>query len=175
MSKLLEYMLLHRMQPEVSVTKAIAAAGNYIADDVLSENVSSGTVWTFTDVVPVNNDKGYIVKAHALWETLGLTPSLTLFLFTAAPTSELNDNLPNTAPLHADIANYIGRIDFPAMSGAGGDSESVAVPSTSGNTPLAFQCASASRDLIGIVVTNDAITGEVATNDLIIRLTVELA
>ena len=163
------------LQKEISVTKALAAAGDYAAEDVLSESASAGTTWTFSNVVPVNGLSGYIVKAHAIFETTDLTPALTLFLFTAAPTSELNDNVANTALLHADLANYVGRIDFPAMSNVGGDSEAIAVPSTSGNLPLAFKCADDANDLIGIVATNDAITGEAAGDDLVIRITVEVA
>ena len=162
------------LQASISVTKALAAAGNYAANDVLSESATVGTVWTFSGVLPNNGDKGYIVRAHALFETIGLTPALTLFLFNAAPTSVVNDNVANTAPLNVDLSQYIGRIDFPAMAGLGGDSEALAVPSTSGNLPLAFQCASGANDLIGIVVTNDAITAEVATDDLTIVLTAEL-
>ncbi len=76
--------------------------------------------------------------------------------------------------LHADLANYIGKIDFPAMEDLGtGDSETLATPSTYGKLPLAFNCASGANDLYGILVTRDAITGEVATMDMTINLTIE--
>lgn len=160
---------------EVSVTKALAAAGDYGANDVMSENVSTGTVWNFANVVSHNGGKGRIVKAVALLETTNLTPGLTLFLFHTAPTSVLDDNVANTAVLHADEANFVGRITFPAMADLGtGDSEAIVTPSlATGNLPLTFVCASGDRDLYGIVVTRDAVSGEVATDDLIIKLTVE--
>jgi hypothetical protein len=157
----------------VSVTKALAAAGDYAAEDVLSESAIAGTAWTFTAVARANGASGYITKAHVICETTGLTPRLTLFLFKATPTSNLNDNVANTALLHADLANYIGKIDFPAMEDLGGDSEAVATPSTYGNLPLAFTCASGADDLYGILVTRDAITGESAGDDMTVRLTVE--
>ncbi len=159
----------------VGVTKALASAAAYHAEDVLSEDATNGvgTDWDFTTIAKVNGGTGYIVKAQAICETTAVTPRLTLFLFNTAPTSELDDHAANTALLHADLANYVGKIDFPAMEDLGtGDSESVATPSTYGNLPLAFQCATAADDLFGIVVTRDAFTNT-ATNDLRILLTVE--
>ena len=93
-----------------------------------------------------------------------------MFLFNAAPSTNLNDNVANAAPAYADEAQYVGKIDFPALEDLGGMSEAIATPSTTGNLPLAFECSSTADDLIGILVTRDAITGEVATNTLTIRL-----
>ncbi len=165
------------VQAEVSVTKALAAAGDYAAEDVLSESASAGTVWLFSAVVPSNGDRGKIVKAVALSETTALTPKLTLYLFNATPTGAVfNDNVANTSVLNANISQYVGQVDFPAMSDLGGDSESVVTPSlTTGNLPLAFEAASGANDLIGILVTQDAISGEVATDDMTIKLTIEKA
>ena len=157
---------------QVTVTKALAAAGNYAGADVLSEDASSGTSWNFAKVVPSNGGSGRIVKAVALLETTALTPGITLFLFNATPTCQLNDNAANTAVLHADEAGFVGRITFPAMSDLGtGDSEAIVTPSlTTGNLPLDFICASGDQDLYGVVVTRDAVTGESAGDDLIIKL-----
>lgn len=159
----------------ISVTKALAAAENYAANDVLSESTSAGTVWTFSNAVRSNGYSGTIVKAVALLETTALTPGITLFLFNATPTSALNDNVANTAVLHADESQFIGRITFPAMADLGtGDSEAIVTPSlATGNLPLAFNAAANSTSLFGIAVTRDAITGEAATDDLIIKLTIE--
>lgn len=161
------------VQKVVSVTKAIAAAGNYTAEDVLSESATAGTVWTFDAVVRANGLSGYISKAQVLCETTAQTPRLTLYLFKVTPTSNLNDNVANTAVLHADEANYLGKIDFPAMEDLGGDSDTVATPSTVGNLPLAFVCEYNDDAIYGILVTRDAITGEAAGADYIIKLTVD--
>lgn len=158
---------------KVSVTKAIAAAGDYAAEDVLCESATTGVVWTFAAIARNNGGSGYIIKAHALWETTGLTPRLTLYLFNAAPSTELDDNKANVAPAYADLSQYVGKIDFPAMEDLGGMSEAIATPSTTGNLPLAFECASDADDLIGILVTRDAITGEAAGESLTIRLEAE--
>jgi len=157
------------MLTKVSVTKALAATTDYTAEDVLSESASAGTVWTF----PRMGGSGHIVKAQAICETTGLTPRLTLYLFDTTPTSELDDNEANTALLHADLANYVGKIDFPALEDLGGDSESVATPSTYGNLPLAFRTKSETDSLYGILVTRDAIADEVDGDDMTIVLEVE--
>ena len=157
----------------VSVTKSLAAAGDYAAGDVLSEHATSGTAWTFSGVVKQNGCSGEITKAQAICETTGLTPRLTLYLFMATPTSQVNDNVANTALLHADLANYIGKIDFPAMEDLGGDSEAIVTPSTYGNLPLTFTCASGANDLFGVLITRDVITSESAGDDMVINLTIE--
>ena len=160
----------------VSVTKEIADAASaaYHAEDVLCENATTGVPWTFAAIAKVNGGTGYIVKAHVISETTAVIPRLTLYLFNATPTSELRDHVLNTAPLHANVltGSYQGKIDFPAMEDLGGDSESVATPSTYGNLPLAFQCATAADDLIGILVTRDVFT-QVAAKDITINLTCE--
>ena len=156
----------------ITTTKALASAVAYAAEDVLSEHAKTGTDWDFDTAGKVNGGTGYIVKAQAICETTAVIPRLTLYLFNTAPTSALNDNVANTALLHADLAKYIGKIDFPAMEDLGGDSESIASPSTYGNLPLAFNCASADDALYGILVTRDVFTNT-ATNDMTIKLVVE--
>ena len=160
---------------EVSFTKALEAAVAYDAGDVLSESdtASAGTAWTFSAIARANGAYGYIVKAQVISETTALTPRLTLFLFNATPNCELDDNAANDALVHADEANYVGKIDFPAMEDIGtGNSEAMATPSTYGNLPLAFKCATAADDLIGVLVTRDAFT-QTATDDMIVKLTVD--
>lgn len=153
----------------VSVTKAVAAAESYAAEDVLSESASAGTAWIFRGM----GGSGYIVKAQVICETTAQTPRLTLYLFDTLPTSNLYDNIANTALLHADLANYLGKIDFPAMEDLGGDSEAVASPSTYGNLPLAFATKGEAQALYGILVTRDAIAGETDGDDYTIVLTME--
>jgi len=159
----------------VSVTKALAAASVYDANDVLSESAGAGagTIWTFAAIASKNGGTGYIVKAHAISETTAVTPRLTLFLHNATVAAELDDHATNTQLLHTDLASYVGKIDFPAMEDLGtGDSEAVATPSTTGNLPLAFECATAADDLYGVLVTRDAFT-QTAGDDMVIRLTAE--
>jgi len=156
----------------VSVTRELAAAGAYAAEDVLSESAAAGTAWAFEGAARNDGGGGYITKAQVVCERTAVTPRLSLYLFSAVPTSELKDNAANTALLHADLANYVGRIDFPSMEDLGGDSEAAATPSTSGNLPLAFQCADNADDLYGVLVTRDALT-VTAKDEMTIILTVE--
>lgn len=159
----------------VSVTKVLVAATAYDAADVLSESATNGvgTAWTFSAIARANGTGGYITKAHVISETTAITPRLVLYLFKAAPTCELDDHAANTALLHADLANYIGRIDFPAMSEHGtGDAETLATPSTIGSLPLAFECAAGADDLFGVLVTLDAFTQD-AADDMTIVLTAD--
>jgi len=159
----------------VTTTKALEAVGAYSAETVLSnsDTPGAGVDWDFSDVGKVNGGTGYITKAQAISETTAVTPRLTLFLFNAAPTCELDDQAANTALLHADLANYVGKIDFPAMEDLGtGDSEALATPSTPGNLPLAFNCASADKALYGVLVTRTAVTFG-AGDDMTLILTCE--
>ncbi len=159
----------------VSVTKVLVAATTYDAGDVLSESATNGvgTAWTFSAIARANGAKGYITKAHVISETTAITPKLVLYLFKATPTCELDDHAANTALLHADLANYIGRIDFPALSEHGtGDAEALATPSTYGNLPMEFECASDADDFYGVLVTLDDFTQD-AGDDMTIVLTVE--
>ncbi len=77
----------------VSVTKALASAAGYTAEDVLCENATTGTPYTFATIAKVNGGTGYIVKAQAICETTAVTPRLTLYLFNATPTSQLINNI----------------------------------------------------------------------------------
>lgn len=143
----------------VSVTKVCEAEGQYHAEDVISETdtASEGTAWTFSAIARQNGGSGYITEARVVSQTTALTPRLTLFLFNATPTSELDDHEPNTAVIWADRTSFQGQIDFPALSDLGtGSSAAVASASTFGNLPLPFACASGCDDLFGVLVTKDA-------------------
>jgi len=155
-------------------TVELAAAGDYAAEDVLSNSASAGVAWSWLALFRADNTKGYITKVHAMCEVTALTPRLTIYFFKAAPTNcNLNDNVGNTAPHHSDKANYVGKVDLPALEDLGGMSEAVASPSTYGNLPLLVEAASNADDLHGVVVTRDAITAEVATMELTLDVTME--
>lgn len=159
---------------QVSVTKALVASAGYDINDVLSESAGSGTSWLFAAIAREDGASGYITKAEIISQSEGVVPRITLFVFSAVPTSELDDNAANTAPDSADLANYIGRIDVTALESLGTtDSNAVATPSTVGNLPLAFKCASDADDLFVVAVTRDAFT-QTAGENLTIRLTAEL-
>lgn len=160
----------------VSVLRTLAAAGNYDAEDVLSDSAANGagTAITFTGLAKSKGGSGHVTGGSILCSTTALTPKLTLFLFSDTPTCELDDNAANTAVLAADQANYVGQIDFKAMSDLGtGLSGTIATMSTAGNLPLSFTCKSDSNALYGVLVTRDAITDEAANMTVNIRLTAD--
>lgn len=158
----------------VTQTEAIPAAGAYAAGDVISMATSTGVAWEWNGVARANGASGYIVQAQVICETTALTHRASLFLFNAAPTCETDDNKANTALLHADIASYVGKIDFPALGDVGtGDSEALATPSTVGNLPMVFVTASGADDLYGILTTIDTIDGQAATEEYTVTLWVE--
>ena len=157
---------------EVEATKVLAAAGDYAAEDVLSESATDGlgTPFVFRHVARKDGGSFRITKTIALLKTTDLVPRIKLFLFTSRPTSELDDNSANTAVLTADRSRYVGRVELPAMSDLGGNSEAIATLDTGSNLPLEGKCATGSDDLYGIAVTEDAITGEAAGMALMLKL-----
>ncbi len=143
----------------VSVEKILSAASAYDAEDVLSESTSSGTVWTFEKIASENGGKGYITKAMVVSETTGIAPRLAAFIYKATPTCSKFDHLTTTNIIYADVPNLVGVIEFPAMVDRGtGGSYAVATPSTFGNLPLEFECASDADDLLVSLITLDAFT-----------------
>lgn len=158
----------------VIVKRTLTAAGNYAAEDVLSDSATVGTAISFTGIAKTKGGGGYITRASILCSVTALTPRLTLFLFNVTPTCTLNDNAANTAVVAADQANCVGWIDFRGMEDLGtGMSQTIATPGSSGNLPLAFICASGDDTLYGVLVTRDAITDEAASMTVQISLTVE--
>ena len=153
----------------ISTTKKIAAAGNYDAEDVISNSATDGqgTPWEFPNV----GDSGVILKGRTFIQTTALTPRITLYLFSRRPTSEMDDAAANVAPSLADISFFVGQIDFPALEDLGGVSASQATPSTSGNLPMTY--GGCDGTLYGIAVTRDAVTGETANDLMGITLEVE--
>lgn len=161
---------------EVRVTKNIITGGTYAVGDVISEQVTNGagTAWTFAEVARVNGGYGYITGAVAISQTPNITPSFALLIFNATPTGELDDNAGNTSPVDADLAKFVGAIEFPSMNPVGTSSNSwaIASPSTTGNLPLPFKCAAAADDLLGILVTRSIFT-QVAADNMTVVLLVE--
>lgn len=153
----------------VIVSKKLAATTNYTAEDVLSEHVTAGTPYQFV-VSEEADGSGVIEKATVFTDITALTPRITLYIFNAPPTSNLNDNVANAAPSLADHPVFEGQIDFMALEDLGGGSSAVVTPNTSGNLPLPFKCVDGS--LYGVAVLRDAETSEVAGMTLDFKLQV---
>ena len=141
----------------------------YAANDVISESATDGqgTCWTFSNISPdARNGKFEIIKATILTDAASKTPQLTLHLFKATPTGELDDNSANTGPLAADWANYVGAIDFPALESLGASiSHATVTRGTVGGLPLPVTLGETAH-LYGVLITRDALTptsGEIFT------------
>ena len=156
--------------------KAIAASAAYAANDVVNDTTCTTTAvgWEFTTVVASNGAYGRIESATIFSETPNISPRLSLFLFNAEPTGVNEDKVTNTNPLPGDRTKYIGKIEFPALKARSATcaSESSATPSTVGGVPFGFKCASATRSIYGILVTEDIFT-QVATDDIEITMQIE--
>ena len=153
---------------EVSVEKALAAAGNYTDEDVLSESTSAGTHWDFADIASQNGRVVWLHKSIVTIETTDLVPVLTLHLFNIAPTGTLNDNVANVNPNASDKEEYQGRVTFAAMTNEGGISEAQVIH----NPPIPLGCASGDTSIYGVLTTGTAFTNEAAGMKCLIKLMV---
>ena len=144
------------------VTGSSSGAGLvlYTANDMILNSTATGTTIAFAAIAAGNGRSGYITKAQIVLGTSNITPRLTMFLFNAVPVGgTLQDNAANLHVQGTDEAKYIGKIDWVALENIGsGNSQAIATPSTYGNVPLWFNCASAADDLYGVLVTRDTVT-----------------
>jgi hypothetical protein len=104
----------------INVQKTLEAEGTYTANDVMSESDTNGegTAWTFA-----MGGTGRITQAAAVTPTTARTAAILLFIYSALPTCELDDNAANTGPLVADMPNYVGSILLPALKTYGGPAQ----------------------------------------------------
>lgn len=132
----------------------------YLANDVVSESTTVGTVWTFANLVAANGKSGYIVLAKALY-TEKDTPRLRLHLYSAIPSCQRNDNSPSTSPRAVDRSWWLGTIDFDSLgdgSATGVGHASDTVQSIRDDLRYYVKFGSDSRSLVGVVETLDAFT-----------------
>lgn len=153
-------------------SKELAAAGDYAAEDVLSEATSGGTAFRFQGMARKKGKSGVIEKAQIYCSVTGLTPRVTVYLFNEDPTSNKNDNAGNAAPNDADHIIWEGQLDYNALEDLGGGSSDVLTPNTAGKLPLPYRCSPNHTTIYGIAVLRDAVTGESAGMTLAIKLQV---
>jgi len=153
---------------EVSEEKALAAAGNYADEDVLSEHVTTGTAWNFDEISSLDGGVVWLHKSIITIETSDLAWILNLHLFNITPTGETNDNVANDNPVLADKEEYQGFMAFPAMTNEGGISQTQVIH----NPPIPLACAVGDDSIFGILSTGSAETGEAADMKCLIKLMV---
>jgi hypothetical protein len=136
----------------------------YIAKDTVSNSTSAPVVLTFTNIVGVAGQSGYITKARFITNQSTNTARFRLHLYRTSP-SAINDNSPFTL-LAANAAARIGVIDFPACQteGSGSDASNTmftigALNNASTQSPQgALPFISNTTSIFGILETLDAFT-----------------
>lgn len=134
-------------------SRAVAAAGDYGAGDIVSDSASNGvgTAWQFPNL----GTQGTIYDAFATCSEDSVVWRLRLHLFKANPSaSELDDNAAK-AFAEADRANALGYIDFQAAADIG-------VYSMAGGSVLYKGYETLDGTLYGVVETLDAEANETA-------------
>lgn len=137
--------------------------GAYAAKDVVSIDDCCSTIatyWTFPNVAALNGGYAYLTGATLFNETENQAVQYDLRLFNAAPTGNQIGGVANDNPLKADIAKWIGTITFPQTSADGSTVATITEvgPSTVGNVPKLFKCASGTKSILGVLITNTAYT-----------------
>jgi hypothetical protein len=147
----------------------------YTNEDVISESASSGTSWTFSSIVPTNKGGGRITKAIVQCDDTAIVPVLTMYLTNVTPLGVLNDNVGNTNPVYAtESDNYLGRIDWPAMSDLGGASEAeIGADGLVAGMPKSFVCVDGDSAIYGVLVVRSAAHTPTSAAKFRVTLTVE--
>lgn len=138
---------------------ALAAAGDYAANDVLSNDAGAGAgdPWLFTGLARVSGGSGIISRAVITTNVEAFAARLRLWLFNAAPSAATEQDDNAAFLLDADDkTKLIGYIDFDASADAG----EVSVTQNL-DVRMAFK-AVGSANIYGILQTLDAITNETA-------------
>lgn len=167
--------ILAALQPPlraVTVSRAVAAAGDYAAGDVVSNSVTAGTAsaWKLPNLAPAEGVPFWITRVTMTCsaEMTAMTPRM--HLFRREPTaSELRDNVALSL-LEPENLNYLGVIDgFGVFADRGDFSASETNDVRKRVTP-----AEGSRDLWFILETTTAETNEVAGMTMRIEVEVSL-
>ena len=148
-------------------TGVIAAAGDYAANDILSNSATNGAgvAWVFDRISRQGGGSGWIMGARLTCSVDALVPRMRLWLFDANPSaSELDDNAAFSLAV-ADRTKLIGYIDFNALTDAGAVSVTVR-----DDLRIPFKCAAGDDAVYGILQTLDAFTNESAGMTVTISL-----
>ena len=155
----------------VTAVKNLAAAGNYAANDVLSDNATDGqgTAWEFVNCARENGASFWITGVQATCSEDSILARIRIHWFDAYPAgAELDDNAA-FALVEANRSHYLSPpTDLPAFADRGGFSATGDDTVRKMITPDA-----ASRSIWAIVEILDAETAELANMQMAIRLQIE--
>ena len=154
----------------VVAVKNLAAAGNYAANDVLSDNATDGqaTAWEFVDCARSPGASFWITGIYANCSEDSILARIRIHWFTAVPAgAELDDNAA-FALVEANRQYYRNYTDLVAFADRGGFSMTGDDTVRKMITPAAN-----SRSIWAIVEILDAETNETANMEMRIRLEIE--
>lgn len=138
----------------------IPAAGNYSANDVMSNDTAAGgaRAWRFQEVVRKPGDSALLTGLRLKVNSTALTVfSPRVHLFRKNPTaSELRDNVARSI-VAADQDAWLGYVDLPLLTSGG-----VGMISFNYDVRMQFTTDPDLRDLFAILETLTAETNEVA-------------
>lgn len=140
----------------------------YVALNTVGSSVSMPTNLTFVAATRNIGGSGYITKARIITNQSACVARFRLHLFNSVPTA-IADLAPYTR-LYANASRSIGSIDFTATTTEGTGSD--AAHSDVSNIKLPFICASATKDIYGVLETLDGFT-PIASQNFFIELTVQ--
>jgi hypothetical protein len=142
----------------IQVTKARPANTTaYAAKDVVSEDASSGTVWTFSNAARFDAWSGIITHAFAATDQEDETQRFRLWLYHTGPSATNLDDNGAFGFVYADVDEFIGYIDFEALAKEDATAGTGAY-STNPDVRVSFKCAAGDTDIYGVLETLDAYT-----------------
>lgn len=148
-------------------SRAVAAAGNYSAGDIISDSATNGagTAWEFKEMAFASGRPGTIYGAAWTCDEDSVVFRLRLHLWTGSPSTatELDDNAAKTMD-NDDRSLYLGYIDFPAGVDLG---EFSAAQTECGK---GYWCGQGGTSLYGVLETLDDEANETAAMTIAIEL-----
>ncbi len=148
----------------VGGASVLAAAGDYAANDVLSNLAGAGlgAAWQFANAARASGGRGWIAHVSVYTAIAAFIPRIRVWFFSDNPTaSELDDNSAFT--IHADdLGKLIDYVDLPSMANIGGGS-------FSSNADVRLRFELAATTLYAIVQALDAETDETAGMTFVLK------
>lgn len=155
--------------PEVKVTRTIAAAGDYAAGDIISDDADNteGTSIAFDPAIRYDADEGVVTHVIVTCSVDALVVPTDLDIFDSVPdASELDDNAAASIAV-ADRSRLAGTVSLPAFTDRG------AISVAEANCYIPVKFLSGSKALRAIHRAFLAFTNESAGMTITYRLFVE--
>lgn len=153
------------LRRKVSVTVTAAAAGDYAANDIISNSATgdAGVAATLANVVDTVGQIGRLVKVNMVCseDSVAFRPRLHFYDYSPlAADVEMDDNIAaDFAKIAAGAAGYLGYVDLPAFADRGTAMAQTQVDDLN----VLFATTSTSSSLYVVIQTLDAEANETAS------------